>query len=166
MKFNPFDGIPKPGSGTTAGGGVICTFAFELFFIVALFLFLMFLPIVVFAFQLWWMLALRFCLVRLDAQFTVVTQFLVKAHLDFAGELAADVQASAAMNAIMGVRVPPGSGQDGIAASLKLSKNFEAHFNNRTDLEALVSSVDPALAVAPTEPAHEPKPKDPLCPGS
>ena len=39
-------------------GRAICTFAFELFFIVALFLFLLFLPIVVLLFQLWWMLAL------------------------------------------------------------------------------------------------------------
>lgn len=172
MKFNPFDGIPKPGSGTTAGGGVICTFAFELFFIVALFLFLMFLPIVVFAFQLWWMLALRFCLVRLDAQFTAMAQFFAQAGLgaDVVGRLQTplttkDADAKKAIDAIMGVRVPPGSTQDGIAKSLQLSKNFEAHFNNKTDLEALVSSVDPALAIAPKEPAHEAKPKDPLCPG-
>ena len=62
LVFNPFKGIPDAGAGAIGAGGGICTFALELFFIVAFFLFLMFLPIVVFAFQLWWMLALRFCI--------------------------------------------------------------------------------------------------------
>jgi hypothetical protein len=168
MKFNPFGGIPKPGSGSTAGGGGVCTFAFELFFIVALFLFLMFLPIVVFAFQLWWMLALRFCLVRLDMQFNAVAGFFAKGNL--LADVAADVTISADMDAIMGVTVPkPPPGQKpehGIAASLVHGKTFKAHFNNTADLTNLLTAVDPALAVAPTEPAHEPKPKDPLCPAT
>jgi hypothetical protein len=54
--------MPGSGDGAVGTGGGACTFALELFFIVAFFLFLMFLPIVVFAFQLWWMLALRFCI--------------------------------------------------------------------------------------------------------
>ena len=166
MKFNPFDGIPKPGSGSATGGATVCTFAFELFFIVALFLFLMFLPIVVFAFQLWWMLALRFCFLRLDARFNALAHFFAGAHADFLLDLKGDVKASAALDAIMGVTVPPGSGQDGIAASLYALPSFKAEYNNKTDLEDLVSVVDPALAVAPTEPAHEAEPKDPLCPGS
>ena len=62
LSFNPFNGIPKSGSGAIGAGGGVCTFALELFFIVAFFLFLMFLPIVILAFQLWWMLALRFCI--------------------------------------------------------------------------------------------------------
>lgn len=168
MKFDPFGGIPKPGSGSTAGGGVVCTFAFELFFIVALFLFLMFLPIVVFAFQLWWMLALRFCLVRLDAQFTALGSFFASGKL--LADVAVDVNMSANMDAILGVTVPtppPGhKPEPGIAASLLRSKMFKAHFDDTAGLQDLLSAVDPALAIAPTEPAHEPKPKDPLCPGS
>ena len=38
-----------------------CTFALEIFMIVAMFVFSLFLPIVVLLFQLWWLLALRFC---------------------------------------------------------------------------------------------------------
>ncbi len=59
LSFNPFGGIPASGSGSVGGAGQICMFALELFFIVAFFLFLMFLPIIVLAFQLWWMLALE-----------------------------------------------------------------------------------------------------------
>lgn len=62
-------------SGSLGAGGGACTFAFELFFLVALFLFLMFLPIVVFAFQLWWLLALRFCFPRLSASMTALAAF-------------------------------------------------------------------------------------------
>ncbi|WP_250037759.1 hypothetical protein [Paractinoplanes maris] len=40
----------------------ICSFAVPLITIVAFFVLQLFLPIVVFVFQLWWMLALRFCL--------------------------------------------------------------------------------------------------------
>lgn len=63
LSFPDSGGIPDPGSGS-AGGAVprVCTFAIELFTIVAFFLFSLFLPIVVFIFQLWWLLALRFCL--------------------------------------------------------------------------------------------------------
>ena len=57
----------NPGGGTrrVAAGGTVdrtCTFALEIFMIVAMFVFSLFLPIVVLLFQLWWLLALRFCL--------------------------------------------------------------------------------------------------------
>ena len=44
------------------GGGQICSFPIPLITIVAKFVFELFLPIVVVVFQLWWMLALRFCI--------------------------------------------------------------------------------------------------------
>jgi hypothetical protein len=170
MKLNPFDGIPKPGSGSAGGGAAVCTFAFELFFIIALFLFLMFLPIVVFAFQLWWMLALRFCFLRLTFQFNVLTHFFASAHVDVLGDLqlAVNANASAAMDAIMGVTQPPPSMPPGpgIVASLAASPDFAAAAPIRQDIADLVTAVDPALAIAPTEPAHEARPKDPLCPGT
>ncbi|MFI5979779.1 hypothetical protein ACIBEA_02760 [Streptomyces sp. NPDC051555] len=61
FSFDPGGGTPSGGSvgGTTAR---TCTFALEILMIVAFFVFSMFLPIVVFLFQLWWLLALRFCL--------------------------------------------------------------------------------------------------------
>jgi hypothetical protein len=172
MNFNPFGSFPPaPGSGSTTGGAGVCTFAFELFFIVALFLFLMFLPIVVFVFQLWWMLALRFCFIRLTGKFSVLTAFFAKPHVDVLADLqlSANAKALAAMDAIMGVTQPPPpmppSGP-GIVASLAASPDFAVNAPIRQDIVDLVTAVDPALAVAPTEPAHEAEPKDPLCPGS
>ena len=92
MKFNPVRECAQTGSGSMGDGG-ICTFAFELFFIIALFLFLMFLPIVVFAFQLWWLLALRFCFPKLSAQLDVMADFFADAHVDIIAdaEVAVDV---------------------------------------------------------------------------
>jgi hypothetical protein len=61
MLFDPANGSPSNGEivGTAAQ---TCTYALEIFMIVAMFVFSLFLPIVVFLFQLWWLLALRFCL--------------------------------------------------------------------------------------------------------
>jgi hypothetical protein len=51
----------KPGQGT-GSGFQICSFAIPLITIVAFFVFSLFLPIVVFVFQLWFLLTLRFCI--------------------------------------------------------------------------------------------------------
>jgi hypothetical protein len=48
---------------------------------VALFLFLMFLPIIVFVFQLWWMLALRFCFRRLSVSMSALATFFGGANV-------------------------------------------------------------------------------------
>ncbi|WP_412543354.1 hypothetical protein R8Z50_13005 [Longispora sp. K20-0274] len=163
LSFNPFAGVPKPGSGSLNGGGV-CTFAFELFFIVAFFLFLMFLPIVVFAFQLWWMLALRFCFPRLTLQLQALATFFAVAHVDAVADiqLAANADARLALDAVVGVQVPRGSGQPGVAASLAASPGFHAHPELLSDL---VAAVDPAGVPEPVPPPVETSPPDPLCAG-
>lgn len=165
MKFNPFNGIPGPGSGSLGSGG-ICTFAFELFFIVALFLFLMFMPIVVWVFQLWWMLALRFCFPKLTMQFQALATFFNSFHANILGDLAADVSASAAFDAIMGVTVPPGTGEPGVAASMIAARtNFPGPFNFTGALtQDLITAVDPAKVPPSASPPIEAKPDDPLCP--
>jgi hypothetical protein len=159
MKFNPLGGIPKPGSGSMGNGGT-CTFAFELFFIVSLFVFLMFLPIVVFVFQLWWMLALRFCFPRLSVQMQVLANFFAAAHVDIIADIEADATASAALDAVFGVTVPPGSLDPGMAASLAASPGFAA---NAQTLPDLVAATDPATVPAPAPLPVETKPADPLC---
>ena len=89
MMVNPFiDKMPTASDAKIGIGGGVCTFAFELFFIVAFFLFLLFMPIVVLAFQLWWMLALRFCIppsVSFDALATAAAEGKLKgdAKLEF-----------------------------------------------------------------------------------
>jgi hypothetical protein len=50
------------GSNGSAGGPEVCTFAIPLITIVATFVFKLFMPIVVFLFQLWFLLSLRFCI--------------------------------------------------------------------------------------------------------
>lgn len=159
MKFNPFGGVPKPGAGSMGNGGA-CTFAFELFFIVSLFLFLMFLPIVVFVFQLWWMLALRFCFPRLTVQMQVLANFFAAAHVDIMADAQADVQVSAALDAVFGVTVAPGSLDPGIVASLAASPTFAAQAQTLPDL---VAASDPASVPATQPLPVETKPDDPLC---
>ena len=62
LPAGPRGQIPGPGSGTPGGDSAeTCSFAIELITIVATFVLSLFLPIVVFAFQLWWMLLLKFC---------------------------------------------------------------------------------------------------------
>jgi hypothetical protein len=60
FQTNP-DDVGNPG-GATTGGPSICSFAIPLITIVATFVLKLFLPIVVFAFGLWWMLKLKFCI--------------------------------------------------------------------------------------------------------
>ncbi|WP_018353266.1 hypothetical protein [Longispora albida] len=157
LSFNPFGGVPKPGSGSLGGGG-ICTFAFELFFIVSLFLFLMFLPIVVFAFQLWWMLALRFCFPRLTIQIQALATFFAAAHVDVVADAQADLQVRVALNDVFGITVPPGSADPGIAASLQASPAFPHDL-----LQDLASVTDPSGVPEPAPPPAEPSRPDPLC---
>jgi hypothetical protein len=159
MQFNPFGGIPKPGQGSMGGSGGVCTFAFELFFIVALFLFFMFMPIVVFVFQLWWMLALRFCLLRLDTKFAALATFFAGAHVSLLADLEADANAGAALDDVLGVPQPSGA-PPVAAAALAASPNFSA---DPTLTEDLVTASDPALVPTVTPLPAETKPDDPLC---
>jgi hypothetical protein len=62
LPAGPLGKIPGPASGTPSGDSAeTCGYAIELITIVAAFVLSLFLPIVVFAFQLWWMLLLKFC---------------------------------------------------------------------------------------------------------
>ena len=121
LVFNPFKGRPDSGAGAIGAGGGVCTFALELFFLVAFFLFLMFLPIVVFAFQLWWMLALRFCIPP-GASLSIVTQFFADGHV------LADVKADAAVSAAFDLQFGTESSQladhtDGWSTQLENAKD-------------------------------------------
>ena len=49
-------------TGGSAGGGAICSFSIPLITIIAMFVLNLFLPIVVFVFQLWFLLVFRFCI--------------------------------------------------------------------------------------------------------
>jgi hypothetical protein len=125
---------PAPGS----PGSAICSFSIPLITIVATFVFSLFLPIVVLVFQLWWMLALKFCIppsfsltanvaaglsANLDANVDVGFAADVQADLALPGNLASDAaSASAAAAAIEGLYSP--SLQAAFAANL--STDFSA----------------------------------------
>ena len=167
LVINPFKGIPGSGTGAVGPGGGVCTFALELFFLVAFFLFLMFLPIVVFAFQLWWMLALRFCIPP-GASLNIVTQFFAHAHV------LADVKADATVSAAFDLQFGTESSQladhtDGWSTQLEKAKDRSGNPIFTIDqpfVDALLVGTDATKAVPDLPPPLESKPDDPLCHGT
>ncbi|MGH3823174.1 MAG: hypothetical protein ACRDRA_10130 [Pseudonocardiaceae bacterium] len=147
LTFDGNNGNPQNGS---VGGDITqrCTYALELLMIVAMFLFSLFLPIVVFLFQLWWMLLLRFCWPPNQAALQILN-----AHLTAGGTIAEmDPAEQAALDEVVEVT--------GAAATLatvpKLSEENETAI-------ALVASSQPDPIPPPTDPTPETKPADPLC---
>jgi hypothetical protein len=62
LPAGPLGTIPTGPAGSPGGDSAeTCTFSIELITIVASFVLALFLPVVVFAFQLWWLLLLKFC---------------------------------------------------------------------------------------------------------
>ena len=144
--------LGKSGVGAVGLGGSICTFAFELFFIVAFFLFLMFLPIVIFAFQLWWMLALRFCFPP-SAAFKILSDFFV------AGNGLPDL--ALPVNKPTKDKTDELLGMPGGAAALITQPDFAAQPDMFVEL---VDAMNPGpIPAVPTVPPVESKPDDPLC---
>ncbi len=110
MKFNaPDDGsLPEPGSGEMGAGFQICYFSIPLITIIATFVLTLFLPIVVFIFNLWFLLGLKFCIppsisfsagasLQLDADLNVALQ----AELDVAASI--DIDADVELGDALGV---------------------------------------------------------------
>lgn len=149
----PFSGIPSTSGSVGALGGT-CTFALELFFIVAFFLFLLFLPIVVFSFQLWWMLALRFCIPP-SASFQALIDFYAAGHVTADLNKPGNQAAHDALDDAVGL---PGKGADLLLGLGEFTGDPDAVSN-------LVAAMDPRGAdIVSDPPALESKPDDPLCP--
>jgi hypothetical protein len=149
-----FKSIPGAKLGSV-GGGSICTFAFELFFLVALFLFLLFLPIVVLAFQLWWLLALRFCIPP-SVSFKLLADYFA------AGGLLTNLRAggpnpdlSRRLDEVIGVH----------DAATEMAKNGSLFATDPAAAADLVAAMDPKDAqLSPVPPTALSTPADPLCP--
>lgn len=159
MSFDPGNGQPSGGS---AGGTIpqVCTFALELFFIVAMFLFLMFKPIVVLLFQLWWMLALKFCL---PPDLQAMAQ--LKGHFTAGGTLASLPNAP-----VPPPPAEPASAWKGQLDALLGGKGLTARLAalpaaqfQQADADDLVAAVDPETRAKPEPPESLPPVKDPLC---
>lgn len=168
MVFNPFKGIPESGSGRIGAGGGVCTFALELFFIVAFFLFLMFLPIVVLAFQLWWMLALRFCIPP-SIGFSAMADFLATGKLLV--DIDADVDLKAELNIALGTDIglldlDPGDPEwvQQLSDAEDPATGTPVFANDSNLTHALVIATDPTDARVPEPLPREESPDDPLCP--
>jgi hypothetical protein len=175
--FNPFKGIPESGKGAIGAGGAVCTFAFELFFMIAFFLFIMFLPIVVLAFQLWWMLALRFCIPPSIA-FDATANFFAEAGLlaDFEADAGVEFGArfgltpTQALDQVFGTDstalAPADQGDSWLAAldDAKDDAGTPIFAGDPNFVNALILSTDPDDALPPAPPPLETKPDDPLCP--
>jgi hypothetical protein len=98
---------PQHLSPTGIGGPSICSFSIPLITIVALFLLNIFLPIVVFLFQLWFLLLLRFCVLpqisiamKVDAALAV-TPPGVDFDADFAVKVEGVAQTAAQLQALL-----------------------------------------------------------------
>jgi hypothetical protein len=168
--INPFKGIPGSGAGKVGAGAAICTFAFELFFLVAFFLFLMFLPIVVLAFQLWWLLALRFCIPP-SIGFAAAADFMATGHVIADLDLAVNADVRADLNLALGndfTQLPSGQETpDWVESLIKAKHGGLPVFTNDAAGSALTHAIivgtDPRDAVQPGPPPREPSPDDPLC---
>jgi hypothetical protein len=144
--------IPELDQGGVPDGLVSssCTFAIELLAIVAMFVFSLFLPVVLFAFQLWWMLALRFCWPRDADAVQALTTFLDK------NDLSAVVGNATLRGQLDELLEVPGGAK--LLADTGL-------FTKATGLaKAVPTTLDPAEAVLSVAPVPEPRPDDPLCP--
>lgn len=88
----PKDSSMPPGKSSPTAGA-ICFFAIPLITIVALFLLNLFLPIILFVFNLWWMLALKFCIppsIKIDAGLSAVLD-AVPPDVNLSGKLDLEV---------------------------------------------------------------------------
>lgn len=152
----PLGKIPGPGAGGAPGGdsAETCSFAIELITIVATFVLSLFLPIVVFAFQLWWMLLLKFCWPPTSAVNQLLSA-LNSSSINGLTDTPPHLDKSTFLE-LLGV-------QDDVRAQL-----FEPDAGPvKTDKNLgkdLVSSLQPAAPPAPAGTQDLPPVTDPLCP--
>lgn len=150
----PFGDLGKKSNPLLESGDTICFFAFELFFLVAYFLFLLFLPIIVFSFQLWWMLALKFCIPP-SISFQALAQFVIDGK-----DLPAN--ADAAFKADFDTFVGMGGAADLLVAVPLFRKDPTS--TEPSAFGDLVAAVDPEKSSdPPKDPPVLSKPDDPLC---
>lgn len=127
----------KGASGGKLGPGSICSFSIPLITIIALFLLNLFLPIVVFLFGLWFLLALKLCIlpeIKVDGALQAELA-LLPPKLDVAGELSVDVDAGTFGLLVGGAEI---SGAD-INAALadQLEAAIQAAYGHRPSLDNL-----------------------------
>lgn len=127
-------GVSEDGEahGARVGGAAICSFSIPLITIVATFVLRLFLPIVIFLFQLWFLLKLRFCI---PPTFTLDAGLVADLDLALAGgigiDAALEVKVDAALSANLGAHVAAGlkadlTAEERARTALHLSADFTA----------------------------------------
>ena len=132
LEFPQNNEVPKSG---TMGPAQICSFAIPLITIVAMFVLSIFLPILMFIFNLWFLLKLKFCLpptVQLDAGLT--TSLSMPGGLDISTAVDVDVSLGAAANAQL---------------QLDLKAGFDKELNVDTTVAPTVGEILTGLQPAP-----------------
>ena len=155
LTFDPDNGTPSGGS---VGGAAAqtCTFALELFMIVAFFVFSLFLPIVMFLFQLWWLLLLKFCLPPSPQAMAVLRD-----HFDVNGGTLASLAAALPHTDAAAARDTMDGLLGGTGATARLAASGSRFM--AANARQLVDALDPAAHADPTPPVPESRPEDPLC---
>ena len=137
--------IPNLSPAAGSPGAAICSFSIPLITIVASFVFKLFLPIVVLVFQLWWMLALKFCIPpSFSLSAGVAAKLAANADADLDASFAASVQADFAANL-------------GASAAAQINADFSA--GAQANLEA-AAAVDMS-ADLPADVPVDPSPSEP-----
>lgn len=156
----------KPGK-SAAGGEAICSFSIPLITIIALFVLNLFLPIVVFIFQLWFLLVFRFCIppqiklaMDVDAALAV-TPPGIDLDADFKVSVSGVAQTSAQLEALLKTgsagnpndlrdRIKEDTGSDETPDLAALSNNALGPLNQSfTDHMALQANADGSLPPPP-----------------
>jgi len=141
--------LPEGGEPATRTGQQICFFAIFLFFIVAMFLFRLFLPILLFIFNLWFLLKLKFCIppsiefdaglvadLSFDGSFGVEFDASIEAHVELMVDFSADL---AVQMAIEGPDIEAKFLLPGYSITVNKDKDNEKTYTSAAQLSADVS---------------------------
>jgi len=141
------DDFALPTEGGPPGGGAICFFAIPLITIVAMFLLKLFLPIVVFLFQLWFLLSLRLCIppsIDIDVDLAVDLKVLGP-EFDFDAKFGVDFKLGTDPRSILGYAdlrqvIEDGFDQDG-KLDPTMKKGMFDELEDGNDARAIAQSV-------------------------
>lgn len=138
--------LPEGGEPVTRPGQQICFFAIFLFFIVAMFLFRLFLPILLFIFNLWFLLKLKFCIppsIEFDAglvadlsfegSFGVDFDASIQAHVDLMVDFSADL---AVQMSLQGPDIEANFALPGYSLTVNQGKDNEKTYLTAAQLKA------------------------------
>ncbi|GLP69862.1 hypothetical protein TUSST3_64830 [Streptomyces sp. TUS-ST3] len=162
LTFDPNNGSPKNGEvGGTAPES--CTYALEVFTIVAMFVFALFLPVVTFLFQLWWLLTLRFCTPAPGNAFALLESFFdsgaTLAQLPDFDSSQPERADRAKLDEVFGV-----TDSAALLGTVGDPENHKKIFADSPSLlNSYIGSLDPADTKAPAPGTPEPAPRDPRC---